>query len=64
MIEQIIEKYCIQNSTESSHQQLLDEIERYTNLRIQMPQMISGKFQGQFLSFISKLIQPKRRAIL
>jgi caffeoyl-CoA O-methyltransferase len=60
MIEQIIEKYCVKNSTESIHQQLLDEIERYTNLRIQMPQMISGKFQGQFLSFISKLIQPKR----
>jgi predicted O-methyltransferase YrrM len=60
MIEQIIENYCVQNSTKSEHQRLLDEIERYTNLRIQMPQMISGKFQGQFLSFLSKLIQPKR----
>jgi len=60
MIEQIIENYCVQKSTESEHQRLLDEIERYTNLRIQMPQMISGKFQGQFLSFLSKLIQPKR----
>jgi predicted O-methyltransferase YrrM len=60
MIAEIIEKYCFENSSSSQQAELLDEIERFTNLKVQMPQMLSGKYQGQFLSFISKLIKPNR----
>ncbi|MCO6495959.1 MAG: O-methyltransferase [Bacteroidetes bacterium] len=37
---------------------LLDELERYTNTNMLQPRMLSGKVQGRFLSFISKLIAP------
>ena len=57
MINPHIEKYCINQS--SSLQNVLDEIERYTFLKVQMPQMISGKLQGQILSMISKIKQPR-----
>ncbi len=57
MINPHIEKYCINQST--SLQNVLDEIERYTFLKVQMPQMISGKLQGQILSMISKIKQPR-----
>ena len=57
MINQHIENYCINQST--SLQNVLDEIERYTFLKVQMPQMISGKLQGQILSMISKIKQPR-----
>ena len=57
MINQHIENYCINQS--SSQQNVLDEIERYTFLKVQMPQMISGKLQGQILSMISKIKQPR-----
>jgi caffeoyl-CoA O-methyltransferase len=60
MIAEIIEKYCFENSSSSQQAELLDEIERFTNLKVQMPQMLSGKYQGQFLSFISKMIKPNR----
>lgn len=36
----------------------LHQLERSTHLHTISPQMISGKLQGRFLSFISKLIQP------
>jgi caffeoyl-CoA O-methyltransferase len=57
MINPHIENYCINQS--SSLQNVLDEIERYTFLKVQMPQMISGKLQGQILSMISKIKQPR-----
>ena len=38
---------------------ILKELERETNAKILMPRMVSGHLQGEFLSFISKLIQPK-----
>lgn len=57
MINQNVENYCINLS--SPLQNVLDEIERYTFLKVQMPQMISGKLQGQLLSMISKIKQPR-----
>lgn len=57
MINPHIENYCKNQST--SLQNVLDEIERYTFLKVQMPQMISGKLQGQILSMISKIKQPR-----
>ena len=38
---------------------LLQELERETNLKVLMPRMISGHFQGRVLSMLSKMIQPK-----
>ncbi|MBL7799269.1 MAG: O-methyltransferase [Chitinophagales bacterium] len=52
-----IENYCIAQS--SPLQSVLDEVERFTYLKVQMPHMISGKLQGQILSMISKIKQPR-----
>jgi predicted O-methyltransferase YrrM len=38
---------------------LLQELNRETHLKVMSPRMLSGHLQGRFLSFISKLIQPK-----
>ena len=38
---------------------LLQKITDYTNANHAKPHMLSGKVQGQFLSFISAMIQPK-----
>lgn len=57
MIDNKIENYCIEHS--SLQDKILDEIERYTYLKMQMPQMLSGKLQGLFLSFIAKIKNPK-----
>jgi predicted O-methyltransferase YrrM len=39
--------------------EILDKIERETNLRSVFPRMISGKIQGRFLAMISRMIRPK-----
>lgn len=46
--------------TQVFHNEILKEIERYTYLKVLMPQMLSGHLQGQYLSFISQLVQPRR----
>lgn len=53
-----IEKYCAELS--SPIQEVLDEIERYTYLKVQLPDMISGAYQGRVLSMFSHMLQPKR----
>ncbi len=53
-----IEKYIDQFSSEED--EVLRELSRETYLKVQMPQMVSGKIQGQFLEMISRLIQPSR----
>lgn len=40
--------------------QLLQQIDRETNLKVLMPRMISGHYQGRVLSMLSKMIAPKR----
>ena len=45
------------SSTESD---LLQELDRETQAKVLLPRMLSGKLQGRFLSFISKLHQPER----
>jgi caffeoyl-CoA O-methyltransferase len=57
MINPEIENYCIAQS--SPLQSVLDELERFTYLKVQMPHMISGKLQGQILSMISTIKQPR-----
>jgi predicted O-methyltransferase YrrM len=38
--------------------ELLANLNRETNLKVNQPRMLSGHLQGRFLSFISKLVQP------
>lgn len=53
-----IEDYCSQNSTPESKQ--LYELYRTTHLRTLSPQMMVGHLQGRLLSFLCKLVSPKR----
>jgi len=40
--------------------ELLQKINRETYLKVLKPHMLSGHYQGRVLSFLSKMIQPKR----
>ncbi|MGE5356520.1 MAG: O-methyltransferase [Deltaproteobacteria bacterium] len=51
-----IEDYCVFMSSEIP--QYLLELERETNLSTTMPQMLSGRLQGRFLSLISRMVKP------
>lgn len=39
---------------------LLKKIDRETHLKVSMPRMLSGHYQGRVLSMLSKMISPKR----
>ncbi|MBN2890757.1 MAG: class I SAM-dependent methyltransferase [Bacteroidales bacterium] len=43
-----------------SEPELLAELRRETNLKVLMPRMLSGHFQGLLLSFFSKMINPEK----
>ncbi len=58
LVSDALENYIAQHS--SSENDVLAELSRETHLKIQMPQMVSGNLQGQFLTMLSSLIQPKR----
>ncbi len=53
-----IEKYIDAHTTEESD--ALQQLNRKTQADVMMPQMLSGKVQGQFLQFISQMLQPRR----
>lgn len=56
-ISEALNNYCeIHTQPESD---LLSELNRETHLKVLSPRMLSGHLQGRFLSFISKLKQPK-----
>ncbi|MEQ8518350.1 MAG: O-methyltransferase [Cytophagales bacterium] len=44
----------------SNEGELLKNLDRETHLKVMMPRMLSGKVQGRFLSFISKIRKPRR----
>lgn len=48
--------YC--NVHTNPENELLQELNRQTNLKIMMPRMLSGHLQGRFLSMISHMIKP------
>jgi caffeoyl-CoA O-methyltransferase len=52
------EIYSYSDHHSSEEDLLLNELERKTYLAALSPQMVSGKLQGKFLSFISNLIKP------
>ena len=56
-LEQNLANYIVAHTSESDI--LLQELERETNLKVLMPRMISGHFQGRVLSMLSKMIRPK-----
>lgn len=49
--------YCEAHT--SSETDILSKLNRETHLKVVSPRMLSGHLQGRFLSFISKLQQPK-----
>jgi caffeoyl-CoA O-methyltransferase len=53
-LQDLLIKYCEPES------ELLQKIDRDTNLKVLMPRMLSGHYQGRVLSFLSKMIAPKR----
>lgn len=52
-----LENYIKDNS--ENEPKLLRELTRETHLKVIQPRMITGHFQGRFLSMLSKLIHPK-----
>ncbi len=53
-----IEAYIEQHTSDES--EVLAALNRRTYTDVLMPQMISGKVQGQFLKFIAQMLQPER----
>lgn len=58
LIDHEIESYCEQHTSPESD--LLFRLNRQTHLETINPRMLSGQLQGLFLSFLSKMMQPKR----
>lgn len=56
-IDPKIEAYCSAHTSETSD--LLNQLVRETHLKCLYPQMLSGKMQGQFLTFICQMLNPK-----
>lgn len=56
-LEKSLAEYILAHSDEEP--QLLKELDRETQLKVLMPRMISGHFQGRVLSMLSKMIRPK-----
>lgn len=53
-MQQLLLNYC------ESESALLQKIDRETNLKVLMPRMLSGHYQGRVLSMLSKMINPSR----
>jgi caffeoyl-CoA O-methyltransferase len=56
-ISKDLSDYCENNTSPES--EVLSNLNRETHLKVVSPRMLSGHLQGRFLSFISKLQQPK-----
>lgn len=53
-LQHLLLQYCEPES------ELLQHIDRETNLKVLMPRMLSGHYQGRVLSMLSKMANPKR----
>jgi len=58
LIDHTIEAYCEAHTSPESD--LLHRLNRQTNLETVNPRMLSDQLQGQFLTFISKMLRPER----
>lgn len=56
-IPEKISEYCEQHS--SSESDVLNELNRYTNINVLRPRMLSGHLQGKFLGMVVSMLQPK-----
>ena len=56
-ISEAISSYVDNHSEDEP--ELLQQLSRETHLQVLRPRMLSGHFQGRFLSLLSKMIQPK-----
>ena len=52
-----LENYAAQHTEDDTL--LLQELNKRTHLNVLQPRMISGHFQGRFLSLLSKMVQPR-----
>jgi len=52
-----LENYTAQHTEDEPL--LLQELNKRTHLNVLQPRMISGHFQGRFLSLLSKMVQPR-----
>jgi caffeoyl-CoA O-methyltransferase len=57
LIPENLQQYC--NTFTTLENEVLKNLDRHTNANILQPRMISGHFQGRFLSMISHMIKPK-----
>ncbi len=57
-IDKKIEEYALAHSQPESD--ILKKLNRETHANVMMPRMLSGHMQGNLLSMISKMIQPKQ----
>jgi predicted O-methyltransferase YrrM len=57
IVDKQIERYIEQYTTEPG--ELLQRIDRETQIRSVYPRMLSGKVQGRFLAMISRMLRPK-----
>lgn len=57
-IPEKLDDYVVQHT--ENEPELLRELSRETFQKILQPRMLSGHFQGRILSFLSKLIRPKK----
>lgn len=53
-LQKLLLQYC------EPEDELLQHIDRETNLKVLLPRMLSGHYQGRVLSMLSKMIAPKR----
>lgn len=53
-LQHLLLQYC------EPEDELLQHIDRETNLKVLMPRMLSGHYQGRVLSLLSKMNNPKR----
>src|SRR6185312_3000414 len=53
-LQEYLESHC------DPEPDLLQAINRETYLKVLKPHMLSGHYQGRVLSFLSKIVQPKR----
>jgi predicted O-methyltransferase YrrM len=58
MIDPALEQYLDDHTSDEDF--LMYEVNRRTHLTTYYPRMLSGKVQGKFLEFISRMMKPKR----
>ncbi len=52
-----LDEYCVTHT--SSENEILSKLNRETHAKVLQPRMLSGHFQGRFLSMLSHMIRPK-----